>query len=122
MTPIGWRLYYDDGSTYSAKDGPWERAPATGVQIAVVYYQETYACWMGPPETGHLERYNYRDLIHGARYPGDVYWMVPDGTVHGGLVRDVPVECLATIKHGTYVSDKTFRDIWNLAHQPRRWR
>lgn len=30
-----WRLYYDDGSTFSDEDGPWEEAPPDGVLFAV---------------------------------------------------------------------------------------
>lgn len=29
------KLYYDDGSTYSSDDGPWDAAPADGVLYAV---------------------------------------------------------------------------------------
>lgn len=30
---VDWIVYYDDGSSFSADDGPPESAPATGVQI-----------------------------------------------------------------------------------------
>jgi hypothetical protein len=30
-----WRIYYDDGSTFSDEDGPPEMAPGLGVQIIV---------------------------------------------------------------------------------------
>ena len=33
---VKWRIYYDDGSTYSCLDGSWEDAPEHGVLCVVV--------------------------------------------------------------------------------------
>jgi len=30
-----WKLYYDNGSTFSSDDGAWEEAPSDGVLFAV---------------------------------------------------------------------------------------
>ncbi len=54
-----WRIYYDDGSTFSFEDGPAEDAPLDGVQVIVErfengnvqihegcdYYYWTGDCW-----------------------------------------------------------------------------
>jgi hypothetical protein len=30
-----WRIFYDDGSTYSSDDGAWNNAPADGVLVVI---------------------------------------------------------------------------------------
>ena len=36
-----WRLYYDDGTTFSDEDGKWDDAPMDGVQGVVITDKET---------------------------------------------------------------------------------
>jgi hypothetical protein len=67
---INWRIYYDDGSTFDAKDGKPQEAPATGV-IAIVqedsengwvitafkdYYWREHNSWWGGDTAGFWQR------------------------------------------------------------------
>lgn len=49
-----WRVYYDDGSSFSSEDGPPEQAPRSGVQLIAVsdincgkllWHGSDYYCW-----------------------------------------------------------------------------
>ena len=37
---LGWRIYYDNGTTFSSVDGTWNEAPGDGVQVVVEYYDD----------------------------------------------------------------------------------
>lgn len=72
-----WRIYYDDGSTYSDADGPVELAPCTGVLVIVQrdprvgvvrwfhkhHYAWDHAQWLG---------------LGDERAPGDGLWGLVD--------------------------------------------
>lgn len=40
MLVVGHKIWYADGSVYT---GPWASAPATGVQVVMLYHSEEYA-------------------------------------------------------------------------------
>jgi hypothetical protein len=41
-----WRIYYDDDTTQSDEDGPWEAAPAHGVVCVVVRDPDSNSRWV----------------------------------------------------------------------------
>ena len=43
MLDINWKIYYEDGSTFSNKDGPPFSAPRTGVQVIIYKEEEGYS-------------------------------------------------------------------------------
>jgi hypothetical protein len=64
---VGWRLYYSDGSTFTSADGSWADAPASDVQILVVFHGD-----------------GYRTFSHG----DDFYFMPGKGAVKVGAWMD----------------------------------
>lgn len=65
MPPDEWKIYYDDGTTFSDADGTPEDAPSYGIQIIAV----------------HDEGANGRSLIRGFDY----YWYsIVDNEFSGG--------------------------------------
>lgn len=106
-------VYYGDGTTSSSKNGPWEKAPAHGVQAVVVYFAETYQCWHGEVLMSH----NYKNVLHGALLPIDYYWMLPDGSIGAGNAEQIPAG--AIVKEGSW--SENFPAIINRAQQEETW-
>lgn len=119
MTPIGWRLWYADGTVVDSRTGTWASAPSTGVQVLAVYYAETYECWHGSRPNKVLHTHNYRSLYHGARQRIDYYWITLDGVAGAGSVDEIPVG--AVVKEGTLIATDRFQDIVNAAQQEYRF-
>jgi len=122
MTPVGWRIYYADGSTWSSKDGPWAAAPNHEVQVVKVFYLETYQCWHGDPPrkpggVGQWHTHNYVSLQHGADRLVDYYWQEVGGKLGSGGVDEIPFG--ASIKQGSYTP--SFQNIMNAASQEESW-
>lgn len=120
MTPIGWRLWYADGTVVDSRTDTWASAPSTGVQVLAVYYAETYECWHGRPERGGQKLvHNYRSIYHGAKRQIDYYWITLDGVAGAGSVDEIPVG--AVVKEGTLIATDRFQDIVNAAQQEYRF-
>jgi len=122
MTPVGWRIYYADGSTWSSLTGPWADAPSHEVQIVKVFYAETYRCWHGDPPrrhggAGQWHTHNYVSLQHGADRLVDYYWQGIDGKLGAGGIDEIPPA--ASIKQGSYTPN--FQAIMNSASQEESW-
>jgi len=110
MTPIGWRLWYADGSVYDSRRHRWEDAPTHGVQVLAVYYAETYRCF-------HVEgwrEHSYRTLYHGARQEADYYWRA-GGSFGAGRAGEIPLG--AAIKEGTLIANDLFAAVVNEAQR-----
>lgn len=102
---VHWRIYYDDGSTYSNVDGPVERAPCLGVMVVVqrdrtveverLYYKHFYVWsheydrWLGlgdqrAPGDGHFGLYDYltqpgwKKVLAGRTVPYDLFSRILD--------------------------------------------
>lgn len=121
MNPIGWRIYYTDGTTFSSRDGSSTVAPSLQVQVVKVFYNETYSCWVGDRLAGHLETYSYQKVLSGATQDADYYWQEDDGDWQAGLAVAIPPGKVGTTKTGAAIDPTTFRAILNRAHQPERW-
>lgn len=117
MEPLGWRIYYADGSTFSSLDGAWAAAPAHGVQVVTTFYADTYRCWHGPPDyAGEWVTHHYRNVLHGALQAIDYYWLDGEQPV-GGPADAIP---LGTVpKVGTWTPD--FPAILNRAVAEEAW-
>lgn len=95
---MNWRIYYDDGSTYSDDDGPVENAPCDGVIVVAqrdldvgverLFFKHFYAWsdgrWLGlgdqrAPSDGHwglfdyLRRPGWKKFVAGRTVPFAVF-------------------------------------------------
>ena len=96
-----WIVFYDDGSSYSSRDGPPELARRDGVQVIVVtsvgtgchcLAEQNFYCWefdqWVPHDRDGLEQYLDRPGIEKIRLRG--YW-VPRSVyskIRAGAMRD----------------------------------
>lgn len=94
-----WKIYYDDGTTFSEDDGPIFRAPGWGVQ-AVVQTDETVGREI-------LQRYDYY-LFEGHRWSGINVDGLDDQLLNVGIGR----RC---IKKGRAIDRDVFRLIYARA-------
>lgn len=39
----GWKIWYADGSTFNSTQGSWHDAPGDGVQVVMLYFEDTDA-------------------------------------------------------------------------------
>lgn len=97
---IEWRIYYDDGTTFSNLDGSPEEAPPFGF-ICAVGYDET----------------NSRYIMHGwDHYCWDVesnqWW----GMDTFGLIDRLSRNLIVAYKQGRTVSKTRFTEIMNLSN------
>jgi hypothetical protein len=62
---MDWIIYYSDGSSFTSKDGPPEKAPREGVQVVVCegekvgklpWHSEEFYCWQDETWIPHNER------------------------------------------------------------------
>ena len=121
VTPVGWRIYYGDGTTFTSKQGTPADAPNSGVQVVKVFYAETYRCWHGHKWDGHWETHNYQKVLHGALQLIDYYWPQADGDWDAGLATAIPIAFSGTPKQGSLISADAFRNMANAAHQEETW-
>lgn len=85
LFPLGWRIWYDDDSTFSSRDGSPDDAPDDGVQAISRYSHYR--------DNARREPHNYRDVETGE----DVYTMTEEGgrrEKFGRLMRDAAFERL----------------------------
>jgi len=109
-----WRIYYDDGSTYSDTDGPVELAPCDGVLVVVqhdpdvgverLFYKHFY-CWS-------VEHQRWLG-VGDERAPGDGHWGLFDYLRRPGWKkfvagRTVPYSLWARV-HAAAISDPDFQ-------------
>ncbi|SRR5712692_3617368 len=91
---LGWKIWYEDASTFSSKEGDWTKAPSGGVQIVVVYY------------AGGLK-------INHSGF--DYYWL------QNGVLRRITTDLgydfelggvpMAAVKKGSLLNDNIFKKI-----------
>ena len=111
MTPVGWRIYYRDGSVVSSRNMEWSQASSDYVEIVTVYFQETYKIWHGDQQ----DTENYCHLFHGVDY----YWM-KDNVIGAGMAADVPTGLPDnTVKVGMLMDDADFARIYDQAKEQR---
>lgn len=89
---IAWKIFYGDGSTFSSKDGEWEDAPTTNIQVVMLYERWT-------DEQGR----NKRRIMAGY----DFYFK--DGDTYGSYNLGDQVRLDA--KTGEWISNKDFADV-----------
>lgn len=95
MNVIGWKIFYDDYSTYSSKDGPWEKAPTDGVLFVIEFFD------------------NGTKDIH----QGNDYYILEDDTIYatgdlGPLLRK-----WGKIKFGRWTNRKLLTMIQDIANK-----
>lgn len=127
MTPIGFKIWYADGSTFTSRQGRWTAAPMADVAVVTIYFQETYDQWIqdgwtesGRPVNQRLVTKNYCEQLH----TGDFYWLTMSGntiaTWGNGQAGDVPVGLPANaLKTGTLMPDATWWPLYNGAKEER---
>ena len=114
MTPIGWRIYFGDGSVLSSLAGSWREAPATDVQAVVVFYSETYEYF---DEEKVRQSASYRLMLHSEEY----YWL--EGiTPNAGTARQAQAQAVeGSVKAGGLLTKELFRSIYNTARGDLKW-
>lgn len=95
-----WRVYYEDGSTFSSDDGPPERAPPFG-----------FICAIGYDETGG------RYIMHGwDHYCWDVAAQQWWGMDLCGLIDRLARNVVTAYKQGRTVTKTRFQEIMQAAN------
>lgn len=142
LTVRGYKVYYGDGTVQRVGSGnflaQWRKLPLTGVQVVVVYFNQTYNSWhetaavhaaevkcdadvvyptRDRTRIGHCVVIPYMYLFHGARGNGEFYWY--DGTSFGAGAQttDIPPKLVGTdaVKTGTLLLFTDFRKILQTA-------
>jgi hypothetical protein len=72
--PDAWRLYYDDGSTFSSADGTWAQAPNEGVQVLVTYQEPPYKVLHDGVDTYRLP--GRKTVKHGRWMDTDAFYAI----------------------------------------------
>lgn len=83
-----WKIYYDNGQTYSPEDGRWEDAPADGVLFVV-------------DKQGDVHHHS------GADY----YWKLQDGTVVATSDLGPLLRSLGIVKFGRWTTHTNMERI-----------
>jgi hypothetical protein len=126
-TPIGVRLWYADGTVVEHRvdldlAAAWAAWPATGVQVMMVYYAETYRVWT-------CDRWDERGRAVNGRYVtehrcdnpyqgADAYWYEPVGGTFGmGATNEAPLGAL--LKRGSTIPDAEWYPLVNAAQDSR---
>lgn len=88
---MGWRIHYDDGSTFTDKDGLPEDAPLDGVQAIEDIYPD-----------------GTRRIIQG----NDYYWWLGENWA-GGSAKDLDrhLRRYKTIKFGRWINDSEYKSL-----------
>ena len=91
MQGLEWRIYYDDGTTFSNLDGRFEDAPSDGI-LGIVE---------ADPEVGYV-------LYHGKDY----YYLLADGSI--GMADDPGpyLRTLGVIKFGRWTGRGTWGEVF----------
>lgn len=109
-TILGSRWYYADGTIVTvSKKQEILNAPLSGIQVVVVFFEETYMTFI--PETGVEEARNYRLVLcnENVRPSADYFWMATDGSIGAGGVGEPPQG--AVIKIGTLMPYPEYKAI-----------
>lgn len=123
MTPLGWKIYYGDGTIRTSRQSTWEGAPSTNVQFVAIIYAETYqrSVQDGYDEQGNPinQRWiteHYLDTFKEFDY----YWFDPATLTGGGsnLSADVPAGAL--VKRGRSMTETTWRNLLAQAEEDRQ--
>ncbi len=105
MKPIGWRIYYGDGTVVDSRSMDWDDAPSDDVQVVVVFMDATYS--------NHGQIRNYRQILHTYDY----FWKLDD---EFGCSQAYGVPERAQIKEGRMTTKENFLAIYNRANNDYR--
>ena len=123
MTPLGWRIYYGDGTIRSSRQSTWEGAPSTNVQFVAIIYAETYQRSVqdgydeqGNPINQRFVTEHYIDTFKECDY----YWFNPLTRTGGcsNLSADVPAG--ASVKRGRSMQEADWRSLLAQAEENRQ--
>lgn len=92
-----WRIYYDNGTTFSSDDGAWDDAPARGVQVVV---------------------YEHPDVGWAMRHGGDFFRLDGDGgpvAMDRDGMLDFVADTLGIVKVGRMLSQADFDEVYQRA-------
>ena len=127
MTPIGFKIWYADGTMFTSRQGRWAAAPVADVAVVTIYFQETYQQWIqdgwsesGVPINQRRVTKHYCEQLH----TGDFYWLTMSGntiaTWGTGQAGDVPVGLPANaLKTGGLMPDEIWWPLYNGAKEER---
>ena len=107
---LGSRWYYADGTIIRvSKKQDLLNAPVSGVQVVVVFFEETYKTFI--PDTEIDEVRNYRLMLcnENVKPSADYYWMATDGSIGAGGVGEPPQG--AVIRLGTLIPFPDYKPI-----------
>ena len=128
MTPIGFRLYYGDGTVRSSRDGAWAALPSDNVQVVVIIMAETYQEWTqdgwdssGNPINRRLVTRNHTLELHPHVEPRrtvDFFWFdARTGSYDCGATQAVPSGLPnGAAKRYKAITRASFRPIYAAAH------
>lgn len=88
---IGWKIWYGNGTTFSSRQGTWERAPDQDVQVVMVYYDKKDG-----------QGRSCRTVFCG----DDKYWKNREdefGTSFEDIIKEGDI-----VKHGKWTNDEGF--------------
>lgn len=97
--PVGYRVYYSDGSVSDSQKQPWEEMPIDNVQVVVLFSANT---WEGG---------NYCTLLHSH----DWYWN------WGQTNRPAEVPIGAVAKRGRWLPKEEWLAVYERAYKDTRW-
>lgn len=92
---ISWKIWYDNGGTFSSLNGDWKDAPSDGVQVVVEYYDD------GTKKI-HIER---------------DYYILDDGKAYGTNNINPFLRKCGIIKFGRWSSDDKFKELVQKAKE-----
>jgi hypothetical protein len=127
MTPIGFKIWYTDGSTFTSRQGRWNAAPVADVAVVTIYFQETYRQWIqdgwsesGVPQNQRQVTKNYCEQLH----TGDFYWLTMSGntiaTWGNGQAGQVPAGLPTNaLKTGSLMLKEDWMALYNGAKEER---
>jgi len=141
LTVRSYKVYYGDGTVRRVVEGDflaqWQKLPSKGVQVVIVYFDQTYNSWHGTAavhtyerkcdadmvypkrdrkRAGHCAIIPYRHLFHGAHGNGDFYWFDGHDFGAGGQTTDIPLNLPSgAVKTGSLLPFAAFRKILQAA-------
>lgn len=122
LTPIGWRIWFGDGSVRDSRQATWEGVPSNDVQMVTVYFAETYQRsvqdgWTedGRPINQRMVTENYCEQLHGQDY----YWLDPSTqAIRAGSAADAPSSLPpGAQKRGRSMPEAAWWSLYNRAKE-----
>lgn len=114
---IGWKIYYNDGSIFTSKEGAWNTAKSTDIVLVVLFQEQTYPIYIN----GRLEIQNYRVLLDEGRY----FWrQVIGGVETFGQCESTDISIPVNPKAGeikTWNARGNIASIYNTAYLDTKW-